>query len=140
MKPVEYEKLTPVFERAAVDLPPALRARLQAIPMLPSPISPGRVVAALAGLFLGLGAAWRYREVGLNLWDRGTIVLGRRIISSWDFLVELAYSASLPQPELVVINGLMVAVIALVSLGLGLYLWAENRELQFYAHHLTGKL
>lgn len=139
MKPLDYEELTPVFERAAVDLPPALRARLQAIPIIPPQISLGQVASALAGLILGLGVAWRYREVGLNLWDRGTIVLERRIISSWDFLVELAYSASLPEPQLAVIGGLIVSVIILVSLGLGLYLWAESRELRFYAHHLTGQ-
>ena len=139
MKPLEYEELTPVFERAAVDLPPALRARLQAIPIMPPPFSLGRMAAALAGPILGLAVAWRYREVGLNLWDRGINVLERRIINSWDFLVELAYSASLAEPQLAVIGGLMVAVIVLVSLGLGLYLWAESRELRFYAHQLTGQ-
>lgn len=139
MKPLDYEELTPVFERAAVDLPPALRARLQAIPIIPPQISLGQVASALAGLILGLAVAWRYREVGLNLWDRGTIVLERRIISGWDFLVELAYSASLPEPQLAVIGGLIVSVIILVSLGLGLYLWAESRELRFYAHQLTGQ-
>ncbi len=140
MKRQEYDELTPIFEQAAADLPPALSARLQAIPMMAPPISLGRIAAVLASPILGLGVAWRYRELGRNLWDRGTIVLGRRIFSSWDFLVELAYRASLPEPELVVINGLMVAVMVLVSLGLGLYLWAESRELRFYAHHLTGQL
>ncbi len=139
MKQQEYDQLTPIFERAAVDLPPALHARLQAIPMLAPLVSLGRVIAVLAGLILGLGAGWRYREVGLTLWDRGTILMERRIISSWDFLVELANSASLPQPELAVINGLMVAVMVMVSLGLGLYLWSESRQLRFYAHHLTGQ-
>ena len=139
MKPLEYEELTPVFERAAVDLPPALRARLQAIPIMPPQISLGRMAAALAGPILGLAVAWRYREVGLNLWDRGTIVLERRIINSWDFLVELAYSTSLAEPQLAVIGGLMVAVMVVVSLGLGLYLWAESRELRLYAHQLTGQ-
>ncbi len=140
MKPLEYEELTPIFERAAVDLPPALRAKLQAIPMMAPPISLGRVAAALAGLILGLGAAWRYREVGLNLWDRGTILLERLLISSGDFLVELAFRASLPEPELAVINGLMVAVLVLIGLGLGLYLWAESRGLRLYAQQLTGRL
>ena len=139
MKPLDYEELTPVFERAAVDLQPALRARLQAIPIMPPQISLGRVATVLAGLILGLAVAWRYREAGLNLWVRGISVLERRIISSWDFLVELAYSASLAEPQLAVIGGLMVAVIVLVSLGLGLYLWAESRELRFYAHQLTGQ-
>ena len=139
MKPLEYEELTPVFERAAVDLPPALRARLQAIPIMPPPLSLGRMAAALAGPILGLAVAWRYRDVGLNLWDRGINVLERRIINSWDFLVELAYSTSLAEPQLAVIGGLTVAVMVVVSLGLGLYLWAESRELRFYAHQLTGQ-
>ncbi len=139
MKPLEYDQLTPVFERAAMDLPPALRARLQAIPMMPPPFSVGRAAAALASPILGLGVAWRYRGVGLNLWGRGTIVLERRTISSWDFLVELAYRASLPEPELAVINGLMVAVVILIGLGLGLYLWAESKGLRLYAQQLTGR-
>ncbi len=139
MKQQEYEELKLIFERAAVDLPPALRARLQAIPTLAPPISLGRVVAALAGLILSLGAAWRYREVGLNLWDRGTILLERLLINSGDFLVELAYRASLPEPELAVISGLMVALVVLTSLGLGLYLWAESRGLRLYAQQLTGR-
>ncbi len=139
MKPLDYEELTPVFERAAVDLPPALRARLQAIPTLAPPISLGWVVAALVGPILGLGVAWRYREVGLNLWDRGTILLERLVTGSWDFLVELANNASLPEPELAVINGLMMAVVILIGLGLGLYLWAESRGLRLYAQQLTGR-
>ena len=139
MKPPEYEELTPIFERAAVDLPPALRARLQAIPALEPPIPLDRITAVLAGLFLGLGAAWRYREVGLNLWDRGTVALERLVIGGGDFLVELAYRASLPEPEVAVINGLMVAAMALMGLGLGLYLRAESRGMRLYAHQLTGR-
>ncbi len=140
MKRQEYEELTPIFERAAVDLPPALRAKLQAIPLMAPPISLGRVAAVLAGLILGLGAAWRYREVGLNLWDRGTILPERLVTNSWDFLVELAFSAYLPEPELAVIYGLMMAVVVLINLGLGLYLRAESRGLRLYAQQLTGQL
>ena len=103
------------------------------------PIPLGRITVVLAGLFLGLGAAWRYREVGLNLWDRGTVALERLVIGGGDFLVELAYRASLPEPEVAVINGLMVAGMALVGLGLGLYLRAESRGMRLYAHQLTGR-
>ncbi len=139
MNASEYEELNPIFDQAGVDLPPALQAKLQAIPELVRPISYRAGAWVAAALIAGAALLWPIRERFFDFWDRSTNGLERLVIATQDFLVELAYLAALPEPELAVINALGLLALAIIGFGMWLSLRADRQSVRLYAHQLIGR-
>ncbi|MEE9466206.1 MAG: hypothetical protein V3W14_11615 [Candidatus Neomarinimicrobiota bacterium] len=139
MNAPEYEELNPIFEQSAVDLPPSLQAKLMAIPDVVWPISYRAVAWVVVAGIAATALLLPFREKFFDFWDRSTTGLERMVIASRDFLVELAYLASLPEPELAVMNALGLLALAVIGFVMWLSLRADRQNVRLYTHQLAGQ-
>ncbi len=140
-----FDELRQVFREALVDLPPALEARLNAIPELQRHTANGYLVRLLPLLTLIPGFLWAIIRYGADLIEylAGLMQgLSSRELPSLSFLTSLFQNLTLSElslPALPAIDTFTLLVVAAVVgltmiAAVGWYLWHES---QLDAQHMS---